>query len=205
MEKNSIHQSSHSSQEISLICSPSVKATFIVFTRCSCGIFHANHHYIPRVSLTRLWASGKQELCLLSLYLHWPAFVEGLLNKLKKKMDRLISMLITLFIFFKIYSFMKEREREGGRDTGRGRSRLHAGSLMWDSIPGLQDYALGQRQALNHWATQVSLSNSWFWLRSWSQGCDLEPLVGLCTTGHGVCLGFLLCPSLCSSPVSSPL
>ena len=43
----------------------------------------------------------------------------------------------------------REREREGGRDTGRGRSRLHAGSLMWDSIPGLQDHALGQRQALN--------------------------------------------------------
>ncbi|CAD7673553.1 unnamed protein product [Nyctereutes procyonoides] len=30
-----------------------------------------------------------------------------------------------------------------GRDTGRGRSRLHAGSLMWDSIPGLQDHTLG--------------------------------------------------------------
>ena len=50
-----------------------------------------------------------------------------------------------------------ERERERGRDTGRGRSRLHAGSLMWDSIPGLQDRALGQRQALNRCATQGSL------------------------------------------------
>ena len=37
----------------------------------------------------------------------------------------------------------RERERERGRDTGRGRSRLHAGSLMWDSILGLQDHALG--------------------------------------------------------------
>ena len=27
---------------------------------------------------------------------------------------------------------------------------------MWDLIPGLQDHALGQRQALNHWATQGS-------------------------------------------------
>ena len=48
---------------------------------------------------------------------------------------------------------MKEREGEGererGRDTGRGRSRLHAGSPTWDSIPGLQDHALGQRQVLN--------------------------------------------------------
>ena len=60
---------------------------------------------------------------------------------------------------------MKKRERERDRDTVRGRSRLrdrdtvrgrsrlHVGSLMrdlmWDWIPGLQDYALGQRQAPN--------------------------------------------------------
>ena len=37
----------------------------------------------------------------------------------------------------------REAETEKGRDTGRGRSRLHAGSLIWDSIPGLQDQALG--------------------------------------------------------------
>ena len=36
-----------------------------------------------------------------------------------------------------------ERKRERGRDTGRGRSRLHAGGLMWDLILGLQDHALG--------------------------------------------------------------
>ena len=30
---------------------------------------------------------------------------------------------------------MRDTERERGRDTGRGRSRLHAGSLMWDLIP----------------------------------------------------------------------
>ena len=41
-------------------------------------------------------------------------------------------------------------ERERGRDTGRGRSRLHApGSPTWDSIPGLQDRTLGQRQVPN--------------------------------------------------------
>ena len=47
------------------------------------------------------------------------------------------------FLFFKdfIYSFMTER----GRDTGRGRSRLHAGSPTWDSIPGLQDHTRGWR------------------------------------------------------------
>ena len=52
-----------------------------------------------------------------------------------------------------------EREREGHRDIGRGRSRLHAGSLTWDSIPGLQDHALGQRQAPNRCATQGSLES----------------------------------------------
>ena len=41
-----------------------------------------------------------------------------------------------LFIKYIIYLFMRHRER--GRDAGRGRSRLHAGSPMWDSIPGLQ-------------------------------------------------------------------
>ena len=44
---------------------------------------------------------------------------------------------------------MIDIEREGGRDTGGKRSRLHAGSLTWDLIPGLQDHALGERQALN--------------------------------------------------------
>ena len=41
------------------------------------------------------------------------------------------------YILF-IYSFMIDREGEKGRDTGRGRSRLNAGSLMRDLIPGLQ-------------------------------------------------------------------
>ena len=43
---------------------------------------------------------------------------------------------------------MIDAEKERGRDTGRGRSRLHAGSPTRDSILGLQDRALGQRQAL---------------------------------------------------------
>ena len=43
-------------------------------------------------------------------------------------------------IYF-IYLFMRDPER--GRDTGRGRSRLHAGSPMWDLILGVQDQALG--------------------------------------------------------------
>ena len=49
--------------------------------------------------------------------------------------------------FFKIYSFMRDTER--GREMVRGKSRLHAGSLMWDSIPGSQDHALSRRQTPN--------------------------------------------------------
>ena len=45
------------------------------------------------------------------------------------------------FIYLFIHSFMIDRKREVG-DTGRGRSRLHAGSPMWDLIPGLQDHTL---------------------------------------------------------------
>ena len=45
-----------------------------------------------------------------------------------------------------------------------------AGSLqessMWDSIPGLRDHALSQRQKLNYWATQASLSSKIFNLTS---------------------------------------
>ena len=33
------------------------------------------------------------------------------------------------------------RGTQRGRDIGRERSRLHAGSPMWDSILGLQDHA----------------------------------------------------------------
>ena len=41
------------------------------------------------------------------------------------------------------------RDTERGRDTGkgRGRSRLPPGSLMWLSIPKLQDHALSPRQS----------------------------------------------------------
>ena len=55
-----------------------------------------------------------------------------------------------VFLFFKdfIYLFMRDIERERGRDTGRGRSRLHAGSPMWDLIPDLRS-GPGLKVALN--------------------------------------------------------
>ena len=51
---------------------------------------------------------------------------------------------------------MIDMQKERGRDTGRGRSRLHAGSSMWDLIRGLQDH-LELKGALNHWATGAAL------------------------------------------------
>ena len=41
---------------------------------------------------------------------------------------------------------MRYTDTERGKDTSRGRSRLHAGSPMRDSIPGFQDHTLSQRQ-----------------------------------------------------------
>ena len=62
--------------------------------------------------------------------------------------------------FFHFYLFMivteREREREGQRHRQREKQAPCTGSPMWDSIPGLQDRALGQRQAPNRCATQGS-------------------------------------------------
>ena len=67
---------------------------------------------------------------------------------------------LNLEIFLKDFLFINSwethRERKRGRDTGRGRSRLHAGSPTLDPIRGLQDQALGWRQTLNHWTTQAA-------------------------------------------------
>ena len=49
-----------------------------------------------------------------------------------------------------------ERERERQRHRQREKQAPCTGSPTWDSIPGLQDRALGQRHALNRCATQGS-------------------------------------------------
>ena len=49
---------------------------------------------------------------------------------------------------------MRERERQ--RHKQREKQAPCTGSLTWDSIPDLQDRALGQRQAPNLCATQGS-------------------------------------------------
>ena len=47
-------------------------------------------------------------------------------------------------------------QREGEAHRQREKQAPCTGSPTWDSIPGLQDHALGQRQAPNHCATQGS-------------------------------------------------
>ena len=74
-------------------------------------------------------------------------------------------LLVCLFIDF-IY-LLTHTER--GADIGRGRSRLHADSLIWESIPGLQHNALSWRQMLNCWATQASLAS-----HLWKNGTHLQ-------------------------------
>ena len=58
----------------------------------------------------------------------------------------------------------REREREAERHRQREKRAPCTGSRTWDSIPGLQDHVLGQRQALNLCATQGSLPHSFLQL-----------------------------------------
>ena len=59
--------------------------------------------------------------------------------------------------FFFFNDSHRERERERQRHRQREKQAPCTGSPTWDSIPGLQDHALGRRQALNRCATQGSL------------------------------------------------
>ena len=62
------------------------------------------------------------------------------------------------FVLFNFYLFtiVTQRERERQRHRQREKQAPCTRSPMWDSIPGLQDRALGQRQAPNRCATQGS-------------------------------------------------
>ena len=51
------------------------------------------------------------------------------------------------FLKYFIYLFMRDTQK--GRDLGRRRSRLLAGSPIWDSVPRPRDHDLSQRQTLN--------------------------------------------------------
>ena len=65
-------------------------------------------------------------------------------------------LIIYLLIYLRFYLFIHERDRERERQRQRQREKqLPTGSLIWDSIPGLRNHDLNQRQMLSHWATQV--------------------------------------------------
>ena len=62
-----------------------------------------------------------------------------------------VYVILRLF-FFKILFIHERHMGGGGTDTGRERSRLHAGSLTWDLILGVQDHtlAVGGARLLSH-------------------------------------------------------
>ncbi|CAD7690670.1 unnamed protein product [Nyctereutes procyonoides] len=64
---------------------------------------------------------------------------------------------LTETFFFLLFMIVTHRERERGRHRQREKQAPCTRSPTWDSIRGLQDRALGQRQAPNRCATQGSL------------------------------------------------
>ena len=98
-----------------------------------------------------LWTIKKYPI-MSTKKLEMPHFVTLTLFFLVYAQTWYISVYINVSFKDFIYLLKRDTEREKGRDTGRGRSRLHARSLIWDSIPGLQDHTLNQRQMLDHWA-----------------------------------------------------
>ena len=67
---------------------------------------------------------------------------------------------LLFFVFF--YDRHKERERERQRHRQREKQAPCTGSPTWDSIPGLQDRALGQRQAPNRKAALIIVKKTSF-------------------------------------------
>ena len=66
----------------------------------------------------------------------------------------MVDSLKNFYLFMRVTQ--REREREGQRHRQREKQAPCTGSPMWDSILGLQDRALSQRQALNRCTTQGS-------------------------------------------------
>ena len=73
--------------------------------------------------------------------------------------------------FLRFHLFINETQRERGRDPGRGRSRLHAGSPTRDSILGPRGHAVSWKQMLNHWAPPASLPE-WLMHEPKGQQCN---------------------------------
>ena len=63
---------------------------------------------------------------------------------------------VLFFIFFFFLIHDRHRKKREAETQAEGEAGSMPRSLTRDSIPGLPDHALGQRQALNHCATQGS-------------------------------------------------
>ena len=95
-----------------------------------------------RVSMIAPWAKGRRQT---SVPPRDPAFY-------------VIFFFFLIFFSLFIYDSHTERERERQRHRHRQREKQApcTGSPTWDSIPGLHDRTLGQKQAPNRFATQGS-------------------------------------------------
>ena len=109
------------------------------------------------------WSFTFYPLTFLWFGQHWNLFLNILLFMCSlyfifffsfKKCWNIVKPFSTLGIF--IFLFMRHTHTQRGRDIGRGRNRLHAGSLAQDSIPSLQDHP-GPKAALNSWAAWAAL------------------------------------------------
>ena len=78
-----------------------------------------------------------------------------------------------------IYLFTRDIER--GRDIGSGRSRLCAGSLMWDSIPGpgIMPWAKGRRSTTEPPGAPDSFILKWWKTSSMTTICIWEAVLCL--------------------------
>ena len=100
------------------------------------------------------------------LFAKWDGLLRGLNAHLPMALNCMWQLLFPSVpkicgFFLNLFIHLWETERDREADNRRREKQLHAGSPMRDSIPGLQDRALGQRQAPNHWATQGSPKICW--------------------------------------------
>lgn len=83
------------------------------------------------------------------------------------------------------------------------RWKLHRKALISDNFPPPTNSEIITNSVKSYrvpgWFSV--LFDSWFQLRSWFQGCEMEPRVGL-GTGRGPCLRFSPSLSLCSFPLA---
>ena len=92
------------------------------------------------------------------------------------------------FFYFYLFMIVTEREKERQRHRQREKQAPCTGSPTWDSIPGLQDRALGQRKAPNCCATQGSQPAAFYHSYLTSKDISLEKSLSILTTLYSIAL-----------------